>query len=156
MKKLILVVIVLLVLLTFLFAGCASFDKENNDTSMSYSHNFQVEYNTQTGNTDVVFCVQITNATVYDMIEESFVFSTYKDGAFVKNETINYDIKIHSNKTIYQDLKFSLQGQIDAVQLDSWDCEYSSWWDTYKTYIIWAVIIIAVVVGAIVLFEIFG
>lgn len=123
--------------------GCASIDK-NGSSRAGLSGNPTCSYSSLTNQTRVTFTIRVTNGTIYNMEEESFKFSLYQNNEIVDTKSYTHSLLIKANKTTYDYCYFDYNGKIDSIEFLSWNCQYSSFWNTYSSWIITTIIIISI------------
>ena len=71
----------------------------------------------------------------------------YANGLLINTETVNYTVYISHGSAYSGNFNFITDGQISAIEYNSWHAEYSSFWETYS---IWLIVVAAIaVVGTI-------
>lgn len=80
------------------------------------------------------------------MNNESFQFSLYKDDSIVETKYYKYSIEVKASKSITKSCYFDYNGQIDSAAFVSWNCEYSSFWDTYSAWMITTIVIVSILI----------
>ncbi len=146
----------LVVFFPILFCACASTDIEHNDTAARITAS-SCEYRAVEDKTLIIFDVAIHNATIYNMKEETFVISLYKNGAYVRDDTVTYNFKIKADSTdTKHNCTFLVDGDIDAIgDVFYFSCKYCSFWETYQLYFYIGIGVIVVGVVIAILAKIF-
>lgn len=134
----------LLIPMVFL-SGCASTSQEGSANARLTSQ-AACTYTSSSDTTRVSFVIQINNESIYDISNESFQFSLYKDDSIVETKYYKYSIKVKANKSITSSCYFDYNGQIDSAVFVSWNCEYSSFWDTYLAWMITTIVIVSILI----------
>ncbi len=134
----------LLIPMVFL-SGCASTSQEGSANARLTSQ-AACTYTSSSDTTRVSFVIQINNESIYDISNESFQFSLYKDDSIVETKYYKYSIKVKASKSITSSCYFDYNGQIDSAVFVSWNCEYSSFWDTYLAWMITTIVIVSILI----------
>lgn len=134
----------LLIPMVFL-SGCASTSQEGSANARLTSQ-ATCTYTSSSDTTRVSFVIQINNESIYDISNESFQFSLYKDDSIVETKYYKYSIKVKASKSITSSCYFDYNGQIDSAVFVSWNCEYSSFWDTYSAWMITTIVIVSILI----------
>lgn len=134
----------LLIPMVFL-SGCASTSQEGSANARLTSQ-AACTYTSSSDTTRVSFVIQINNESIYDINNESFQFSLYKDDSIVETKYYKYSIKVKASKSITNSYYFDYNGQIDSAVFVSWNCEYSSFWDTYLAWMITTIVIVSILI----------
>lgn len=134
----------LLIPMVFL-SGCASTSQEGSANARLTSQ-AACTYTSSSDTTRVSFVIQINNESIYDISNESFQFSLHKDDSIVETKYYKYSIKVKASKSITSSCYFDYNGQIDSAVFVSWNCEYSSFWDTYLAWMITTIVIVSILI----------
>lgn len=134
----------LLIPMVFL-SGCASTSQEGSANARLTSQ-AACTYTSSNDTTRVSFVIQINNESIYDISNESFQFSLYKDDSIVETKYYKYSIKVKASKSITSSCYFDYNGQINSAVFVSWNCEYSSFWDTYLAWMITTIVIVSILI----------
>lgn len=134
----------LLIPMVFL-SGCASTSQEGSANARLTSQ-AACTYTSSSDTTRVSFVIQINNESIYDISNESFQFSLYKDDSIVETKYYKYSIKVKASKSITNSCYFDYNGQIDSAVFVSWNCEYSSFWNTYSAWMITTIVIVSILI----------
>lgn len=134
----------LLIPMVFL-SGCASTSQEGSANARLTSQ-ATCTYTSSSDTTRVSFVIQINNESIYDINNESFQFSLYKDESIVETKYYKYSIEVKASKSITNSCHFDYNGQIDSAVFVSWNCEYSSFWDTYSAWMITTIVIASILI----------
>ncbi len=134
----------LLIPMVFL-SGCASTSQEGSANARLTSQ-ATCTYANSSDTTRVSFVIQINNESIYDISNESFQFSLYKDDSIVETKYYKYSIKVKASKSITNSCYFDYNGQIDSAVFVSWNCEYSSFWNTYSAWMITTIVIVSILI----------
>lgn len=134
----------LLIPMVFL-SGCASTSQEGSANARLTSQ-AACTYTSSSDTTRVSFVIQINNESIYDISNESFQFSLYKDDSIIETKYYKYSIKVKASKSITSSCYFDYNGQIDSAVFVSWNCEYSSFWDTYLAWMITTIVIVSILI----------
>ena len=134
----------LLIPMVFL-SGCASTSQEGSANARLTSQ-ATCTYTNSSDTTRVSFVIQINNESIYDINNESFQFSLYKDDSIVETKYYKYSIEVKASKSITNSCYFDYNGQIDLAAFVSWNCEYSSFWDTYSAWMITTIVIASILI----------
>ncbi len=134
----------LLIPMVFL-SGCASTSQEGSANARLTSQ-ATCTYTNSSDTTRVSFVIQINNESIYDINNESFQFSLYKDDSIVETKYYKYSIEVKASKSITNSCYFDCNGQIDLAAFVSWNCEYSSFWDTYSAWMITTIVIASILI----------
>lgn len=126
-------------------SGCASTSQEGSANARLTSQ-AACTYTSSSDTTRVSFVIQINNESIYDISNESFQFSLYKDDSIVETKYYKYSIKVKASKSITSSCYFDYNGQIDSAVFVSWNCEYSSFWDTYLAWMITTIVIVSILI----------
>lgn len=129
----------------FFLSGCASTSQEGSANARLTSQ-AACTYTSSSDTTRVSFVIQINNESIYDISNESFQFSLYKDDSIVETKYYKYSIKVKASKSITNSCYFDYNGQIDSAVFVSWNCEYSSFWDTYSAWMITTIVIVSILI----------
>ena len=101
----------LLIPMVFL-SGCASTSQEGSANARLTSQ-ATCTYANSSDTTRVSFVIQINNESIYDISNESFHFSLYKDDSIVETKYYKYSIEVKASKSITNSCYFDYNGQID-------------------------------------------
>ena len=149
-------ILFILVACIFCFSGCQSTDKNvaldtaNNKAYLDYGNFSQAsfKYNQERDETKVIFNAMLLNDTIYNINSFSIEINLNNDSNFVDTKIISYNLSIKRGKDYTGNFNFYVKGEIDSIEFVSWTANYDSFW---KTYYLWFVIsIILVVIAAII------
>ncbi len=150
-KKVFFKISILAILLLFifpLFFGCSTTEKT---ATMHIGSNFtyNCDYNAETNKTRVVWSTYFNNNSIYNISEINVKFNLYFEESLVyEDENFSYNITIEHGKQEYKNCYFYIEGQIDKIEISSWDANYDDLWNSYKGW--WIVTIIATIILSIV------
>ena len=141
------VMLIIVAIFPLMFSACASTDMEHNETKMSIKQNYTCDYRVSTDETKVRYTLTVDNNTIYNMKSQSLTFDLYNNGSYVKSETIDYNFYVlNSASGVEKDTYFIVSGEVDEIKSFTFSCEYDSFWETYKWYILLTIIISVVLV----------
>ncbi len=123
------------------FAGCQSTDKKESYLDTTYFSNIECEYDATKDETEIIWNAKFTNNTIYNFESFEITFKLYNDGELIDTKSCNYDFELNHGKEYIGKFRFFYNGEIDSVKYVSWIANYSSFWDTYKIWIIVTLII---------------
>ncbi len=138
-----LLLVIISISLLFTLSGCQSTDKGNAYLSIS---NASFDYSSSENKTYITWEATINNSTIYDINAFKIKIKLYENSVdFVETKALDYTANIRrgddSSTNIF---KFSANGNIDHIELDSWSANYDNFWDTYKAWIITTIIVLVV------------
>ena len=131
----------------FFISGCQSTDESNSYFDSSSISQSKFTYNEETDKTRIEWTGTFRNDTIYDIENLAIKFDMYANGLLINTETVNYTVYISHGSAYSGNFNFITDGQISAIEYNSWHAEYSSFWETYS---IWLIVVAAIaVVGTI-------
>ena len=131
----------------FFISGCQSTDESNSYFDSSSISQSKFTYNEETDKTRIEWTGTFRNDTIYDIENLAIKFDMYANGSLINTETVNYTVYISHGSAYSGNFNFITDGQISAIEYNSWHAEYSSFWETYS---IWLIVVAAIaVVGTI-------
>lgn len=137
-------VLFLLVLFVPMLVGCQSTDKTKsyfNTKAISIS---KFNYDSSNNQTTVTWATTLTNETIYNIKAFSVKFELYSGETLVDTETYTYNRFVEHGQEYTSAFTFTHKGNIDSIKYKSWTATYTTFWETYKIWIIVSVVIVAV------------
>lgn len=153
-KLKLLLFICLLITCLLCVSGCQSLDKTD---SVFYSNKFSqatFEYNQDTNKTKVTFEAALENNTIYDFDTFSIKVNQFYNSTLVSTQTYKYGVGVENGNDYIGTFYFYADGEINSIELVSWQANYNSFWQTYKTWIIICIVALclATLIYAVVIF----
>ena len=137
-------IVLLLLVCIFCISGCQSTDKSVSFFNYSKFEQANFEYDEETNKTKVVFNATLTNSTICNFNSFSIKLNLYSDSSIVSTEIYNYDLGVKNGDSYTGNFNFYANGQIDAIEYVSWTANYSSFWETYKIWVIASIILVSI------------
>ncbi len=146
MKKFIkmLLLITLVFISMFSFAGCASTDKSEMYMQTDMAQSAQFNYDSINNETRVRWYTTITNNTIYNMEKFSVKFQLFNGEEQVDTIMLNYNKKVNFSKEYSGWFNFTVDGKVTGIEYVSWSGEEATFWETYKVWIIVASVVLVV------------
>ena len=141
-KRNIIIKLILFFVFIFMISSCQSSDKTESYFGIDDNITYTCEYNESNNETKIRWKSYIKNNTIFDINEFYVTFSIYDNETNLGEKELKYSIKIKHGETRYLNCRFFVEGEIDKINYEKWDCEYLNVWETYKGW--WITIIVIV------------
>ena len=137
-------IILLMLACIFCTSGCQSTNKSDSFLNDSKFEQATFEYDGQTNETKVTFNATLTNDTIYKFNSFSITLMLYSNSSIVGTKTYNYDFGVKNGDSYTGNFYFYANGQIDSIEYVSWTANYSSFWETYKVWLIVSIVLVSI------------
>lgn len=141
-KRNIIIKLILFFLFIFTLTSCQSSDKTESYFGIDDNISYTCEYNESNNETKIRWKSYIKNNTIFDINEFYVTFSIYDNETNLGEKELKYSIKIKHGETRYLNCRFFVEGKINKINYEKWDCEYLNVWETYQGW--WITIIVIV------------
>ena len=141
-KRNIIIKLILFFVFIFTLTSCQSSDKTESYFGIGDNITYTCEYNESNNETKIRWKSYIQNNTIFDINKFYVTFSIYDNETNLGEKELKYSIKIKHGETRYLNCRFFVEGKIDKISYEKWDCEYLNVWETYKAW--WITIIVIV------------
>ena len=141
-KRNIIIKLILFFVFIFTLTSCQSSDKTESYFGIDDNISYTCEYNESNNETKIRWKSYIQNNTIFDINKFYVTFSIYDNETNLGEKELKYSIKIKHGETRYLNCRFFVEGKIDKISYEKWDCEYLNVWETYKGW--WITIIVIV------------
>lgn len=141
-KRNIIVKLILFFLFIFTLTSCQSSDKTESYFGIDDNISYTCEYNESNNETKIRWKSYIQNNTIFDINKFYVTFSIYDNETNLGEKELKYSIKIKHGEIKYLNCRFFVEGKINKINYEKWDCEYLNVWETYQGW--WITIIVIV------------
>ena len=124
--------------------GCQKVDKTNSFFSYSKLDKATFQYDASHDQTNVVFETTITNETIYNITDFSVTFNLYSGDTFLRKETLYYGKDVKHGEVYTGRFRFTADGNITAIELDSWNAEHTTLWKSYQGLFITCIVLLSI------------
>ena len=137
----IVIIVVFVACLCLMLAGCLSVDADDSTIEIG---NVDFQYDEGANQTKVVFYAELSNDTIFDLDGFSLSFTLHDVENNVYDVTYNYAKGLDHGEYYSGYFNFVHDGKIDNVEYISMQPNYSSFWETYKIWLIIAIVLFSV------------
>lgn len=124
--------------------GCQSTDKTMSYLNTGPISEARFDYDSIKDKTTITWTATLTNETIYNIKDFSVKLDLYNEETLVDTKTYYYSCSVTHGKQYTGTFTFTYNGRIDNIEYNSWTATYTSFWDTYKVWIIISIIIVSV------------
>lgn len=137
-------VLLLLVLFAPMLTSCQSTDKTKSYFDTEAINISRFDYDSVNDQTTVTWATTLTNETIYNIKDFSVKFDLYSGETLVDTKTYTYSRSVIHGQEYMGAFTFTYNGNIDSIEYKSWTATYTTFWETYKIWIIASIIIVVV------------
>lgn len=141
-KRNIIIKLILFFLFIFTLTSCQSSDKTESYFGIDDNISYTCEYNESNNETKIRWKSYIQNNTIFDINKFYVTFSIYDNETNLGEKDLKYSIRIKHGEIKYLNCRFFVEGKINKINYEKWDCEYLNVWETYQGW--WITIIVIV------------
>ena len=141
-KRNIIIKLILFFLFIFTLTSCQSSDKTESYFGIDDNISYTCEYNESNNETKIRWKSYIQNNTIFDINKFYVTFSIYDNETNLGEKELKYSIRIKHGEIKYLNCRFFVEGKINKINYEKWDCEYLNVWETYQGW--WITIIVIV------------
>lgn len=126
----------------FGLTSCQSVEAKGMNTGYTCVRCTYIE---STNETEIVWYSTIENESIYNIIRLYFKFDLYDNSGFVQTtKYIPYDIQIRHGDLNVGNRNFFIDGKYTNANLITWYADFTSFWDTYKGWMIPTIIVASI------------
>ena len=142
-KQLSLLALTVVVLLgsVLLLSGCQSTDQSECYLDTATIKQTIFEYDATADRTKVSWTTTLTNNTIYNFDGFSVQFKLYHEDTLVETKTCTYNKGVRHGEEYTGGFYFYADGEIDVIEYVAWLANYTSFWETYKVWLIATIIV---------------